>query len=964
MSTTNFSRKHSVGYGSHEKQLQDLTRKTVAATSFPDDMVLDEVLPGIPSRGWTPSPASPPRAKREPGRHKSVELARPGVARSHSVQDDAMAPANVVVNGQTRTRTRTLDDARRHVHSSSNASRNTQPTIAESNGADGLDRDVAALAIGYPSTVPFNPSTPPPPPPSSSSAVRPESGARPTSSQRPPSSGSRTMVQPDHPRPFQSSIGRDRRTSISTALSRKIKHLMSITRGHMQGPVLLSTAESPEWIPAYCAINPATGSLLKETAGGDAAEEPLVSNIRGCQVAATINQKTRMTTLHLQVKVQPYDIYFRPANPADVYKWQAALLCWQVVEHDETLMSDSQISDLIPSVRIPKEEDGTRDRNVAGNRENSICKVRKLKMWNPGDHQKPKTGDSSQTQDDDVWTTVSCMLRHNGDLGIYTDPDVQTIAVIPMSSLSRSAVQRLSPSVLGVQYCIAIYPEYSRLSKARSRLRPLFLSCENKVLFEVWFVLLRAFATPELYGPPRNSSTDLLPSEENLPGLVASRAPSVFRIERTPEVQICDYREKRDPPRPRTEGSGNDEDLSLRTALFDEYEYHVQILVDGHLRARTRRRTGPSEVRWFETLRLLDIPTTASFVSFRIVQTSAASSLLSTEDAGQPKSGVDRSKQPPPSVRPPQTPEQMIGETTVSIEELGSHAATGNRLLLYDDAGNNVGTLGIKSRIDQDLILTDNEYSVISDLLHSFSNSLTMDLADRMPQELTRLAIHLLDIFQVSGQASEWLMTLAEEEIDGIRKEKPTLQHRFQNSLSSNESKEHLPAYGPNNERSEVVRDINRSAAAEANLLFRGNTLLSKALDIHMQRLGKDYLEETIGPKVREIIELAPDMEVDPSKLSATACLPYNHVRLLETTENMWQLIKQSASRCPAELRSLFRHVRACAEDRFGDRLRNAPYTAVSGFLFLRFFCPAILNPALFGLTDGKHPDYQPEVLY
>jgi len=29
-------------------------------------------------------------------------------------------------------------------------------------------------------------------------------------------------------------------------------------------------------------------------------------------------------------------------------------------------------------------------------------------------------------------------------------------------------------------------------------------------------------------------------------------------------------------------------------------------------------------------------------------------------------------------------------------------------------------------------------------------------------------------------------------------------------------------------------------------------------------------------------------------------------------------------------------------------------YTAVSGFIFLRFFCPAILNPMLFGLVDGK----------
>jgi hypothetical protein len=34
----------------------------------------------------------------------------------------------------------------------------------------------------------------------------------------------------------------------------------------------------------------------------------------------------------------------------------------------------------------------------------------------------------------------------------------------------------------------------------------------------------------------------------------------------------------------------------------------------------------------------------------------------------------------------------------------------------------------------------------------------------------------------------------------------------------------------------------------------------------------------------------------------------------------------------------------------------DAKYLAVSGFLYLRFFCPAILNPKLFGMAS-EHPD-------
>lgn len=52
-------------------------------------------------------------------------------------------------------------------------------------------------------------------------------------------------------------------------------------------------------------------------------------------------------------------------------------------------------------------------------------------------------------------------------------------------------------------------------------------------------------------------------------------------------------------------------------------------------------------------------------------------------------------------------------------------------------------------------------------------------------------------------------------------------------------------------------------------------------------------------------------------------------------------------------MRLLFRHIRSCAEDRYGDWIRTVSYSSVSGFLFLRFFCPAILNPKLFGLMKG-----------
>ena len=81
-----------------------------------------------------------------------------------------------------------------------------------------------------------------------------------------------------------------------------------------------------------------------------------------------------------------------------------------------------------------------------------------------------------------------------------------------------------------------------------------------------------------------------------------------------------------------------------------------------------------------------------------------------------------------------------------------------------------------------------------------------------------------------------------------------------------------------------------------------------------------------------------------------------NWRRLKEYTTDVWDLIIRSAHACPPELRRLFRHIRDCARDCYGDGVPSVAYTSVSGLLFLRFFCPAILNPHLFGLVERKHP--------
>lgn len=218
-------------------------------------------------------------------------------------------------------------------------------------------------------------------------------------------------------------------------------------------------------------------------------------------------------------------------------------------------------------------------------------------------------------------------------------------------------------------------------------------------------------------------------------------------------------------------------------------------------------------------------------------------------------------------------------------------------------------------------------------LLHRFETGLTIHLF-RVITDLGRLANTLLQIFQISGKASEWLMSLAENEIDGQHKDMPPVNER-QNPVGGSEV------------------SSRRSGLVDPNILFRGNTLFTKALDIHMKHLGREYLEETLGVHLQWIATEDIYCEVDPTKIDSMDNMQKNWKVLFQVTRTIWQAIFASALKCPMELRRILSHIRRCVEDRYGELFRAVSYSSVCGFLFLRFFCPAILNPKLFGLMKG-----------
>ncbi|XP_035757438.1 disabled homolog 2-interacting protein-like, partial [Egretta garzetta] len=143
------------------------------------------------------------------------------------------------------------------------------------------------------------------------------------------------------------------------------------------------------------------------------------------------------------------------------------------------------------------------------------------------------------------------------------------------------------------------------------------------------------------------------------------------------------------------------------------------------------------------------------------------------------------------------------------------------------------------------------------------------------------------------------------------------------------------------------VAELDRFDDREA-LIFRENTLATKAIDEYMKLVGGKYLQDTLGEAVAQLCTSDDSCEVDPSKCSGLD-LSDNQNNLRQVCEETFQRIATSCDAFPAELGEIFaawqEECAARGKAPIGQRL-------VSASLFLRFLCPAIMSPSLFGLVQ------------
>lgn len=129
-----------------------------------------------------------------------------------------------------------------------------------------------------------------------------------------------------------------------------------------------------------------------------------------------------------------------------------------------------------------------------------------------------------------------------------------------------------------------------------------------------------------------------------------------------------------------------------------------------------------------------------------------------------------------------------------------------------------------------------------------------------------------------------------------------------------------------------------RESESSSAVIFRGNTLLSRVLEKLLILHGRQALQNTVGRFVRKLSQQRESLEIDPSRLPSDVSqeLIATRTRTLQFyVEYIWELIK--AEPLPRSLKHVFAHL---------------PQQGLAAFVFLRFYCPAILNPRQYDITE------------
>uniref|UniRef100_A0A8B9RU92 RAS p21 protein activator 2 n=1 Tax=Accipiter nisus TaxID=211598 RepID=A0A8B9RU92_9AVES len=159
-----------------------------------------------------------------------------------------------------------------------------------------------------------------------------------------------------------------------------------------------------------------------------------------------------------------------------------------------------------------------------------------------------------------------------------------------------------------------------------------------------------------------------------------------------------------------------------------------------------------------------------------------------------------------------------------------------------------------------------------------------------------------------------------------------------------------------------AVAELDLKDTQEANTVFRGNSLATRCVDEMMKIVGKHYLKVTLKPVIDEVgdptetfFRILRPLGYPVSLIGILLTAPCENLRYY--VDKVFREIVRSSISCPTLMCDVFYSLRHLAAKRFPND-PHVQYSAVSSFVFLRFFAVAVVSPHTFHLRP-HHPDAQ-----
>lgn len=217
--------------------------------------------------------------------------------------------------------------------------------------------------------------------------------------------------------------------------------------------------------------------------------------------------------------------------------------------------------------------------------------------------------------------------------------------------------------------------------------------------------------------------------------------------------------------------------------------------------------------------------------------------------------------------------------------------------------GTEPGSLRVRARYSMEKIMPEEEYSEFKELILQKDFHVIYGLAHVCGQDRTLLASILLRIFRHERAEAPLLRTLNDREIN--------------------------------------MED-------EATTLFRATTLASTLMEQYMKATATPFVHHALKESILKIMESKQSCELNPSKLEKNEDVNMNLAHLLIILSELVEKIFMAAEILPPTLRYIYGCLQRSVQQKWPNTTMKT--RVVSGFVFLRLICPAILNPRMFNI--------------